>query len=142
MSPFVAYLCVRGLKTLGLRMERHDKNAKTLKRLFEMYPDEIKKIYYPGFGGMISIDLRTKEKAAMLATNLEIPVIAVSLGETSTLINVPACMTHSTYTEDELKAIGLSPGLVRISTGIEHPSDLVLDFEQALNNLLKRSEKL
>ncbi|RQW81616.1 MAG: aminotransferase class I/II-fold pyridoxal phosphate-dependent enzyme, partial [Geobacter sp.] len=137
MSPFVAFLCMRGLKTMGLRVQRHQENAAHLDLLFQKYPNVVKKIHYPGFGGMISIDLGTREKAAEFVSHLKIPVIAVSLGEVRTLINVPACMTHSTYSEEELKALNLSPGFVRVSTGIERPVDLVNDFEQALKKIEK-----
>jgi len=135
MSPFVAYLCLRGLKTLALRMNRHEKNASALSRLFHRHKGVVKKVHYPGFGGMISIDLGAREKAGEFASYLKVPVVAVSLGETRTLINVPSCMTHSTYTEEELRAVGISPGLVRISTGIEATHDLTDDFGQALGRL-------
>jgi len=135
MSPFTAYLCIRGLKTFAVRMHRHHVNSQALVDVFLENLKHVKDVKYPGFGGMLSVEFKSRELARKFAENLEGPTIAVSLGGTETLINVPALMTHSTYSDEALKAIGLSPGLVRISTGIEHPVELANEFKTALDKL-------
>jgi len=137
MSPFVAYLCLRGLKTLALRMARHDENARALFKVFLRFKvsnDEILEIKYPEFGGMISVVFKTQELVKKFVEKLDV-AIAVSLGETQTLINVPSLMTHSTYTKKELEDVGIEPGLIRISTGIENPEELAEEFEKALKEI-------
>ena len=152
MSPFNAFLIARGLKTLSIRMERHCANARKLAAWLEAHP-AVKKVYYPGlesfegyeiakkqmsdFGGMMSIELKA-DKATTAATinKLKLCTIAVSLGDAETLVEHPATMTHSTYTSEELKASGISEGLVRISIGLEEPEDIIADFEQAFAGLV------
>jgi cystathionine beta-lyase/cystathionine gamma-synthase len=90
---------------------------------------------YPGFSGMIAVEFDSKETAKVFVENLKGAKLAVSLGETQTLLNIPALMTHATYSEAELKAIGINPGLVRVSVGIEDPLELKRDFERALKAL-------
>jgi methionine-gamma-lyase len=132
MDPMTAFLCHRGLKSLGVRMKRHTINALTLCSLFDDYEITHK---YPGFSGMIAVEFDSKETAKVFVENLVGAKLAVSLGETQTLLNVPALMTHATYSEAELKAIGINPGLVRISVGIEDPLELKHEFERALKAL-------
>ena len=152
MSPFNAFLMIRGMKTLDIRMERHCANAKKVAEFLESHP-AVAKVYYPGLksfegheiaerqmklpGGMISIELKASREATAAALNkLELCTIAVSLGDAETLVEHPASMTHSTYTAEELKASGISEGLVRISIGLEDPEDIIADFKAAFDTLL------
>jgi len=132
MDPMTAFLNLRGLKTLAVRMKQHTINALTLTSLF----DELEfKHTYPGFGGMVSLDLGSRDNARKFVEQLVGPKLAVSLGETQTLINVPALMTHATYSDEELKAIGVGPGQIRISVGIEEPCKLREEFKKALEGV-------
>ncbi len=152
MSPFNAFLMARGMKTLDIRMERHCANAQKVAEFLESHP-AVAKVYYPGLesfegheiakrqmklpGGMISIELKASREATAAALNkLELCTIAVSLGDAETLVEHPASMTHSTYTAEELKASGISEGLVRISIGLEDPEDIIADFKAAFDTLL------
>ena len=152
MSPFNAFLMARGMKTLDIRMERHCANARKVADFFAGHP-AVDKVYYPGLdsfpgheiaakqmklpGGMISIELKADKAATAAALNkLELCVIAVSLGDAETLVEHPATMTHSTYTAEELKAAGISEGLVRISVGLEDPEDIIADFKAVLDTLV------
>lgn len=152
LSPFNAFLIARGLKTLDLRMERHSANAMKLAKFFENHP-AVDKVYYPGLesfegyeiakkqmslpGGMISIELKADKDATAAALNkLELCKIAVSLGDAETLVEHAATMTHFTYSAEELKAAGISEGLVRVSVGLENIEDIIADFDQALAGLV------
>lgn len=151
LSPFDAFLLARGLKTLDIRMERHCSNAEIIAKFLKAHP-AVKKIYYPGFkdfpnhdvaekqmrryGGMIAIELNAdRERTAACLNKLSLCTIAVSLGDAETLVEHPASMTHSTYTPEELKAAGISEGLVRISVGLEDPEDVIADFKAVLDTL-------
>lgn len=152
MSPFDAFLVARGLKTLNIRMERHCANAQKVAAFLHGHP-AVEKVYYPGLddfegheiaarqmklpGGMLSIELKADKAAVAAALNkLALCTIAVSLGDAETLVEHPATMTHSTYTADELKAAGISEGLVRISVGLEDPEDIIADFKAVLDTLV------
>lgn len=152
MSPFDTFLLARGMKTLDIRMERHCANAKKVAAFFAGHP-AVEKVYYPGLdsfpgheiaekqmrlpGGMISIELKANKTATAAALNrLELCTVAVSLGDAETLVEHPATMTHSTYTADELRAAGISEGLVRVSVGLEDPEDIIADFKAALDTLV------
>ena len=152
MSPFDAFLMARGMKTLDIRMERHCANAMQVARFLEDHP-AVEKVYYPGLesftgyetakkqmklpGGMMSIELKADKAATAAALNkLQLCVIAVSLGDAETLVEHPATMTHSTYTAEELKASGISEGLVRISVGLEDPEDIIADLKSVLDTLI------
>ena len=152
MSPFDAFLMARGMKTLDIRMERHCANAQKVAEFFASHP-AVDKVYYPGLesfpghdiarrqmklpGGMISIELKADRAATAAALNkLELCTIAVSLGDAETLVEHPATMTHSTYSAEELKAAGISEGLVRISIGLEDPEDIIADFKSVLDTLV------
>ncbi len=151
LSPFDAFLLARGLKTLDIRMERHCANARKLAEFFEAHP-AVSKVCYPGLasfegheiaarqmrlpGGMISLELNADRAATAAALNkLELCTVAVSLGDAETLVEHPATMTHSTYSAGELKAAGISEGLVRISVGLEDPEDIIADFKAVLDPL-------
>jgi methionine-gamma-lyase len=148
MSPFDAFLVLRGLKTLALRMERHCASAATLARYLAAHP-AVASVTYPGLpdfpqydlarrqmrlpGGMIALEMKggfEAGRAFMDALNL--CTRAVSLGDAETLVQHPASMTHSTYTPEQQADHGIRPGLVRLSVGLEDVADLQADLEQAL----------
>lgn len=151
ISPFNAWLLIRGLKTLTIRMERHSKNAGEIARFLESHP-KIADVMYPGlpnhpqyeiakrqmrdFGGMIAFEMKGgKEAGKRLMNSVKICVLTISLGDIDTLIEHPASMTHSTYSEDELRNVGITPGLVRLSVGLEDVEDLIRDLDQALKKV-------
>jgi methionine-gamma-lyase len=153
ISPFSAWLLLRGMKTLGLRMERHERNATAIAE-FLRKRKEIEKTSYPGFedhpghklaarqmegfGGIISFELcGPKENAEKFVQSLKLIKLAVSLGDAETLVEVPAMMTHRDYPEEELHRFGFSSKTVRISAGLEHHSDLLEDIEDALEKVYK-----
>ncbi len=148
LSPFDAFLIARGMKTLSLRMERHCSNAIKVAEYLEAHP-KVKVVYYPGLksfpqyelakkqmlmpGGMITFELNgTLEDGKKLMNSVKLMTLAVSLGDTETLIQHPASMTHSPYDVEERAMAGITDGLVRVSVGLEEPEDIIADFEQAL----------
>lgn len=148
-SPFDAYLTLRGIKTLGVRMERHSSNAMALAERFENHK-AVERILYPGlashpghdvakrqmslFGGMMSIQLAGGEKAATTLTTLtRLFTLAPSLGGVESLIEHPGLMTHHSV---EGTALEVPANLVRISVGLEDIDDLIEDLAQALDSLL------
>ena len=152
LSPFDAYLVNRGMKTLDLRMERHCSNAQKVAEFLEAHP-AVESISYPGLksfpqyelakkqmdlpGAMISFEVKGgAEAGAKLMNTVELCTLAVSLGDTETLIQHPASMTHSPYTPEERAASGISEGLVRLSVGLESPEDIIADLKQALDKLV------
>jgi methionine-gamma-lyase len=151
ISPLSAWLLVRGLKTLAVRMERHQENAFEIAKYLAFHP-KIERVWYPGltthphhelakkqmsgFGGIVSCEVKGGRKAGeKLMDNLQIFTLAVSLGDVDSLIEHPASMTHSTYSTDELKKIGICEGFVRLSVGIEDSHDLIEDLSQALRRV-------
>lgn len=151
LSPHDASLIIRGLKTLEIRMQRHCENAKKVAYFLNKH-GKVEKVYYPGlpshdgfniakeqmsnFGGIISFELKDGfEGGKKLLNSLELCSLAVSLGDTETLIQHPASMTHSAYTKEELENAGLSAGLVRLSVGLENVDDIITDLENGLNLL-------
>ncbi len=148
LSPFDAYLVCRGLKTLALRMERHCANAQQVAEFLENHP-AVARVYYPGLksfpqralaqkqmrlpGGMISFELKGGLEAGItLMNNVQLCTLAVSLGDTETLIQHPASMTHSAYPPEERAKCGITDGLVRLSVGLEDPADIIHDLEMVL----------
>ncbi|MEK6754629.1 MAG: cystathionine gamma-synthase [Bacteroidota bacterium] len=147
LSPFEAWMCLRGIKTLGLRMARHDTNAMEVATFLSTHR-KVKKVNYPGlvshpqhrlamkqmrgFGGMISFDLGALDKAKKLLKSVRLCALAESLGGVETLISHPATMTHASVPPEERKRIGVTEGLVRISVGIEDVEDIIADLKQAL----------
>lgn len=148
LSPFDGWLILRGLRTLGLRIERHNRNALALARFLEDHPS-VARVFYPGleshaqhelarrqmlgFTGMLSVELNGGfEAAARLISRLHLAVRAASLGGFETLIVHPAAMWGLQLSPEKLAQAGLSAGLVRISTGLEDEEDLIRDFAQAL----------
>ena len=151
MDPFAAYLILRGIKTLELRMARHCENAARVAEFLCGHP-AVEKVYYPGlpdspghdvakrqmrgFGGMVSFEVKGGKEAGMkLVNSLHMIAIAVSLGDAESLIEHPASMTHSTYTAEELAVSGIAPGLIRLSAGLENAEDIIADLKQALDQL-------
>ena len=147
-----AYLVSRGLKTLEIRMQRHCSNAMKVAQFLKT-SDKIEKVFYPGledheghdiaekqmngiYGGMVSFIVKGgREKAAIVADSVKVATLAVSLGAAETLIEHPASMTHSPYSEEELEAAGIPAGLIRFSVGLENPDDIIADLQQALDKI-------
>ncbi|KOM95654.1 methionine gamma-lyase [Clostridium botulinum] len=153
IGPFEAFLIIRGMKTLQLRMEKHCKNAMEVAKFLESHP-AVKKVYYPGLesfeyyelakkqmslpGAMISFELKGGvEEGKVVMNNVKLATLAVSLGDAETLIQHPASMTHSPYTAEERKEAGISDGLVRLSIGLEDVDDIISDLKQALDLIVK-----
>ncbi|MDJ0330330.1 bifunctional cystathionine gamma-lyase/homocysteine desulfhydrase [Planococcus sp. S3-L1] len=147
LGPQDSWLLIRGLKTLGLRMEEANSNAQKIAEFLEGH-DVVGKVIYPGleshpgrelmqkqatgFGGMISFDVGSKEKAGELLAKLKYFTLAESLGAVESLISVPAQMTHASIPIDRRAELGIVEGLVRISVGIEDVEDLIEDLAYAL----------
>ncbi|MCX7544197.1 methionine gamma-lyase [Marinicella gelatinilytica] len=144
-------LLMRGLKTLHVRMDRHCENAQKVAEYLNESP-YIKQVDYPGLngfsqaelakkqmrqpGGMLAFELQgDRAQAAAFVNQLQLILCAVSLGDTESLIQHPASMTHSTYTEEELIAHLISPTLLRLSVGLEHIDDIIADIDQALESV-------
>jgi len=151
MDPFAAFLILRGLKTLELRMARHCENAAKVAAYLAQHP-AVEKVFYPGlkehpghevaarqmkdFGGMVSFEVKGGKSAGMkLVNSLDMITVAVSLGDAESLIEHPASMTHSAYTAEELVEAGIAPGLIRLSLGLENAEDIIADLDQALARL-------
>ena len=151
LAPNEAYLFHRGVQTLPVRMERHCASAMKIARYLEKN-DKVEAVFYPGleshpgyeiakkqmraFGGMVNFIVKGgREKAAIVADSVKIATLAVSLGATQTLIEHPASMTHSPYSEEELEAAGIPAGLIRFSVGLEDPDDLIRDLQQAFEKV-------
>ncbi len=153
MSPFDAWLLVRSLRTLELRVRQHSENAQRLARHLEGHP-KIAKVYYPGlesspthevgkrlfkdnmFGGMMSFDLVGGEKAAYeLIRELESIKLVPSLAGVGTSLSYPAKTSHRALNDEELKRAGISKGTLRISTGLENIEDIIIEFDKALTKL-------
>ncbi|MFD6440108.1 methionine gamma-lyase [Peribacillus sp. NPDC060186] len=147
ISPFDAWLLLRGLKTLPVRMDRHSANAREIFRELKQHP-QVENVYYPGDasspdhyimekqmkhgGGLISFELRgTKQDAQKFLNNLRLIKIAVSLGDAETLIQHPATMTHSAVPEESRHQMGISDQLIRLSVGLEAWQDIWHDLQQA-----------
>jgi len=149
ISPFDAYLTIRGIKTLAIRMQRHCKNAGKLARRINRHP-AVARVDYPGlkshpqyrlakrqmsdFGGMIGLELKGGYTAGVrFMDSVQLALRAVSLGDAETLVQHPASMTHITYPPEQRAKHGISEGLVRISVGLEDIKDLWQDIQQALD---------
>jgi len=147
-DPFAAWLTLRGLKTLPLRMERHCANAAHLARRLAGHP-AVTRVHWPGlpdhpdhdtarrilagFGGMVAFDLAGGREAGLaFVTGLRLAALATSLGGAETLVLHPASTSHRQMDAATLRASGIGEGSVRVSVGLEHPDDLWADFEQAL----------
>lgn len=147
LGPQDSWLLVRGIKTLGLRMEAHEANTKKIVEFLSDHKN-VEKVYYPGleshpqhtiakeqaggFGGMVSFDVGSAEKAAKVLRKVKYFTLAESLGAVESLISVPAKMTHASIPAKRRAELGITDGLIRISVGIEDVEDLLEDLSQAL----------
>lgn len=147
-SPFDCWLLLRSVKTLALRMERHERNASAMAEFLSRRP-EVTALHYPGrpdhpgherarrqmsgFGGMVSFDLGGAEPARRFLEALKVFHLAESLGGVESLANHPASMTHASVPEAMRRELGVTDGLVRLSVGVEEAADLLRDVEEALS---------
>lgn len=147
LGPQDSWLLQRGIKTLAVRMEAHQRNAETLANYLVAHP-AVAKVYYPGlvnhtgheiaakqmrgFGGMVAFELVDESKVAAFVEALEVITLAESLGGVESLIEVPAVMTHASIPKEKREASGIKDGLIRLSVGIEDIDDLKNDLNQAL----------
>jgi len=157
MSPHDAWLILRGIKTLPIRMERHCNNAQAVAEFLEQH-EAVNQVYYPGLkshpgnkfignqmkaaGGVIAFELNTDLKGGSdFINNMELFSIAVSLGDAESLIQHPASMTHSPYEPEERLEAGITDSLIRISVGLENVDDIISDLRQALTKVTLREVK-
>ena len=134
LSPFDSYLAVRGLKTLALRMERHQSNATELAKFLKEQP-EIDSVLYSGKSGMLSFRLQKEEWVPKFLKAIKLITFAESLGGTESFITYPATQTHMDIPEAERIARGITNNLLRFSVGLEHVEDLKADLRQAFEQL-------
>ena len=146
-GPFDCWLALRGTKTLALRMRQHDASARRIAEWLTRHPS-VQHVYYPGlpshpqhdlacrqmkgFGGMISIELGSIERARRFVERTRLFALAESLGGVESLVGHPATMTHASVPAEMRRAMGLTDGLVRLSVGVEDVEDLIADLDQAL----------
>lgn len=152
LSPFDAFLINRGIKTLEIRMDKHCQNAAKVARFLEDHK-MVERVYYPGLesfpqyelakrqmklpGAIISFEIKGGiEEGKRVMNNMKLAKVAVSLGDTETLIQHPASMTHSPYSQEERQACGISDGLIRLSVGLETAEDIIEDLNQALCSII------
>ncbi|HUT12746.1 MAG TPA: aminotransferase class I/II-fold pyridoxal phosphate-dependent enzyme [Thermoguttaceae bacterium] len=150
LDPFAAWLLLRGVKTLALRMERHNRNALAVARALESHR-AVSRVMYPGlcshpqhelamrqmtgFGGMVGFEVAGGRAAGVrVVESTRLALLAVSLGGVETLIEHPASMSHAPLDDEQLRRAGIPPGWIRLSVGIEDPEDLIADLQQALDH--------
>lgn len=147
LGPFDSWLVLRGVKTLAVRMRQHNDNGLKIAKFLSQHP-KVQRVHYPGlpshpqhelakkqmsgFGGMLSFETGSLEKAKTVLKSVRLCSLAESLGGVETLISHPASMTHASVPAEDRARIGITDGLVRISAGIEDVEDLIADLEQAL----------
>jgi len=131
LAPFDSWLLLRGIKTLSVRMERHDANAKKVAEWLGRQP-KVKKVYYAGIGGMISFEVDRVETVHRLLSDVKMILFAESLGGTETLVTYPLTQTHESIPADVREKLGINERFLRISVGIENVEDIIADLEQAL----------
>src|SRR6266481_1901550 len=147
LSPFECWLVLRGVKTLAVRMEQHDRNGRAVAAFLRPHP-KVKKVLYPGFtdhpqydlakrqmkgfGSMITFETGSIKNANKMLRKVRVCTLGESLGGVETLISHPASMTHAALGEAGRKKIGLTDGMVRISVGIEDTDDIIADLDNAL----------
>ncbi|HWP41678.1 MAG TPA: cystathionine gamma-synthase [Blastocatellia bacterium] len=150
LSPMDSFLVMRGTKTLAVRMRQHDENGRLVAEFLSEHP-KVKEVYYPGlkshpqyelarrqmsgFGGMISFETGSLDNARRVLEGVRLCTMGESLGGVETLISHPATMTHASVPEAERIRLGITPGLVRISVGIEDAEDIIADLDQALGSI-------
>lgn len=150
-SPFDTWLITRGVKTLAVRMEQHQRNALAVATYLENHP-KVKKVYYPGlpshphhaiakkqmrgFSGMVSAEFKLSlEQTKKLISSLKLFALAESLGGVESLVNHPTLMTHASIPAEERLRMGITEGLIRFSIGIEDSADLIADLDKALQDV-------
>lgn len=147
MGPFDAFLVLRGLRTLALRMAAHEEGGRAVAQFLAAHP-KIKRVYYPGlpshpqhelakrqqrgFGAMVAFETGSGEAARSVVNALRIFTLAESLGGVESLVSHPATMTHASVPREEREKLGITEGLLRLSVGVEDPQDLIADLAQAL----------
>ncbi len=147
LGPFDAWLVLRGIKTLPLRMRAHEANGREVANFLDSHP-KIKRVLYPGlpshpqhdlarrqasgFGGMVSFVLKNAGRAEGFFNRLRLCALAESLGGVETLVCQPSTMTHASVPEEDRERLGITDGLARISTGCEDVEDIIADLDQAL----------
>lgn len=150
LAPFESWLVLRGIKTLALRMERHNENAMKIAE-YLVRVKKVRKVYYPGlpehpqhelarkqctgFGGMISFDVGSPDKARTLVESVRIFALAESLGGVESLIGHPVTMTHASVPKEDRQKMGLTENIVRLSVGVEDVEDLIGDLSYALDQI-------
>ena len=155
-GPFDAWLALRGTKTLHLRMRQHDANGRRVadwlvervgpERVFyaglSTHPQhELAKKQMSGFGGMISVELDTRERAAHVLGRVKVFALAESLGGVESLISHPASMTHASVPPDLRARLGITDGLIRLSCGVEEPEDLLEDLERGFHGIPEAAKR-
>jgi methionine-gamma-lyase len=149
IDPFAAYLTLRGLKTMALRVERQNLNAMKIAEYLEKHP-KVKRVYYPGlrshpqhelakrqmkgFGGIVCFELENEQKAVKFIESLKLIIHGLSLGGVESLVSMPVYSSHYYLTPQELKEVGLNNTMVRLSVGIEDAEDLIADLGTALED--------
>ena len=147
-GPMDCWLTLRGIKTLHVRMQRHNENGMAVARWLESHP-KIDRVLYPGleshdqydlaqrqmsgFTGMVSVDVGSLERTKALTEDLRVFSLAESLGGVESLVNVPSLMTHGSVPEHRREAMGITDGLVRFSVGIEDIDDILADLDRVLS---------
>ena len=147
LAPFDSFLLIRGIKTLGVRMDRHVENAETVAKYLKKH-SQVENVYYPGLldakgyeitqkqakngGAMISFELKENHDIKKFFSSLKLIALAESLGGVESLVCHPASMTHASIPEEKRKEIGITDTLIRLSVGIENIQDLLVDLEQAI----------
>ena len=150
LSPFDSFLVMRGIKTLAVRMQKHEENARIVASFLEEHP-RVERVFYPGlashpqhqrartlfsgFGGMLAFETGSLAAARSLLDNVQLCALAESLGGVETLISHPATMTHASVPAQQRARLGISDGLVRISVGIEDVEDIIADLNKALEQI-------
>ncbi len=153
LGPQDSWLLQRGIKTLGVRMEEHQKNAFRVAEFLANHP-KVEKVYYPGlathpnhtlaqaqmsgFSGMVSFTLKQDEEAIPFVEALQLFILGESLGGVESLVEIPSVMTHASVPKEKREAAGIKDGLIRLSVGIEYGEDLLDDLTQAFEHLIKR----
>ncbi|HLQ98309.1 MAG TPA: aminotransferase class I/II-fold pyridoxal phosphate-dependent enzyme [Candidatus Dormibacteraeota bacterium] len=152
LNAWEAFLILRGLKTLGIRIDRHCKTAFEIAKFLESHP-AVTRVYYPGLcshpqfdiaqkqmknnGGIVSFEVQGGvENGKKFINELQLAFISFSLGDPETLVQHPASMTHSSIPENRLNEFGISKGLIRLSAGLEDAEDIIKDLDQALATLI------
>jgi cystathionine beta-lyase len=153
LGPQDAWLVLRGIKTLHVRLEQSQKSAIKIAEFLEAHP-LIEEVYYPGLknhpqhelqksqaagpGAVLSFEFKDEQALQVFLTNVKIPVFAVSLGAVESILSYPAKMSHSAMPQEEREKRGIKNSLIRLSVGLENPDDLINDFSQALHQVKEK----